>query len=140
MKRRRMTEILIEGNPELADRLASEIRHHYPVRELAAPRQGLTMIKMRETAKQSLFYLGEVLVTEAKVEIGDHIGVGIVAGVREKLAGDLAVIDAACRAGLSETAGWTAMLEAEEIRLADRKHRELAALEKTKVQFDTMEE
>lgn len=140
MKRRRMTEILIEGNPELADRFASEIRGHHPVRELVAPRQGLTMIKMRETARQSLFYLGEVLVTEAKVEIGDYIGVGIVAGAKEQLAADLAVIDAACRAGLSETAGWNAMLEAEEVRLAGKKRRELAALEKTKVQFDTMEE
>lgn len=82
MNRRRRTEILIQGRPELAKELAETIMLQYPYREVISPRYGLTMIKMRETAKSSLFYLGEVVITEAKMEIKGHIGIGIVTGMK----------------------------------------------------------
>ncbi len=60
------------------------------------------MIKMRETAKRELFYLGEVLVTEAKVSINGTLGMGIVVGDNEELALNLAIIDCATNAILKK--------------------------------------
>ena len=139
MKRRRRTEILIEGNERLAQELAEMITQGYRCREILAPQYGMTMIKMRESAKNSLFYIGEVLITEAKVEIDGRIGIGIVAGMKEELARNMAIIDAAYKAELPETAGWQQpLLEMEqEIMLA--RNREQAELFETKVNFETME-
>ncbi|WP_353626273.1 phosphonate C-P lyase system protein PhnG [Bacillus sp. JCM 19041] len=69
MNRHTRTKILVQSSPSLAEQLADEITVAYSVIEMIAPRQGLTMVKMRETAKKSLFYIGEALMTEAMVEI-----------------------------------------------------------------------
>ena len=83
MNRRKRTEILIDGSPSFAKELASEIERNYDIHILSEPQHALTMIKMRETAKNSLFYLGEVLVTETKVQINNQVGIGIVVGTEE---------------------------------------------------------
>lgn len=139
MNRRRRTEILIRGNAALSKKLADEIICKYECREIVSPQQGLTMIKMRESAKNSLFYLGEVLVTEAKVEIHHQIGIGLVVGIEEELAKNLAVIDAAYKANLPETADWEHALLEEEIHIRKEMARKQAELMETKVNFETME-
>lgn len=139
MKRRRRTEILIQGNERLAREFAQTITEKYECREIAAPQYGMTMIKMRESAKNSQFYIGEVLITEAKVEIGGRIGIGIVEGMKEELARNLAVIDAAYKADLPETAEWQQALLDMEQEIAQAKIQEQAELFKTKVSFETME-
>ncbi|TQR20564.1 phosphonate C-P lyase system protein PhnG [Psychrobacillus vulpis] len=139
MKRRRRTEILIQGDERLADRLAQSIIDTYECREIVAPQYGLTMIKMRESAKNSLFYIGEVLITEAKVEIDNCIGIGIVVGMKDELAKQLAIIDAAYKADLPETTIWESQLiEAEQI-IKKEQAKKQAELFKTKVSFETME-
>lgn len=139
MKRRKRTEILIQGDPKLAERFAKSIAENYAYQEIIAPQHGLTMVKMRESAKNSLFYMGEVLVTEAKIEIQNSIGIGIVIGMEKKLAHHLAMIDAAYKANLPETTQWeTALLEEEKnikINLAKKQ----AKLFETKVDFQTMD-
>ena len=139
MKRRRRTEILIQGNEQLAQKFAQAIIAKYECREITAPQYGMTMIKMRESAKNSLFYIGEVLITEAKVEIGGRIGIGIVAGMKEDLARNLAIVEAAYKADLPETAGWEQPLLEMEKEIAEAKAREQAELFETKVNFETME-
>ncbi|GAA0305941.1 alpha-D-ribose 1-methylphosphonate 5-triphosphate synthase subunit PhnG [Gracilibacillus halotolerans] len=139
MNRRRRTEILIQGKPSLAQKLADEIKEKYLCQEVSAPKYGLTMMKVRETAKNSLFYIGEVLVTEAKVAIKQEIGVGIVIGMKDELATHLAIIDAAYNAELPETANWEAPLLAEEQAIREEKIHKQAQILRTKVQFETME-
>lgn len=140
MRRRRRTTILVNGDPNLAGRLAGTIRQNHDCKEIIAPHYGMTMIKTRESARKSLFYLGEVLVTEAKVEINDCVGIGIVNGMQDQLAKDLAVIDAAYQANLNETVEWNDVLLAEE-RDITRKRAELQSeLMNTKVNFETMTE
>lgn len=139
MKRRRRTEILIQGNINLAKQLAQEIIDRYPVREISPPEYGLTMLKMRETAKNSLFYMGEVLMTEAKAEINQQIGIGMVIGMQEELAQHLAVIDAAYKAELPETKTWEELLLQEEERIYKDKVKQQQEILKTKVDFDTMD-
>ncbi|WP_040984273.1 phosphonate C-P lyase system protein PhnG [Oceanobacillus jeddahense] len=139
MKRKQRTEILIQEGGTLAKELAEIVTGNYKYLEIKAPHYGLTMIKMRETAKKSLFYLGEVLVTEAKVEINRTIGLGIVIGMEEELAKHLAIIDAAYRADLPETVAWKEKLKAAAERNNQQKVKEQVDILKTKVNFETME-
>ena len=114
MNRRKRTEILIRGSKELAKNLAKEIKEKYEIKTIDEPNNGLVMIKMRETAKKQLFYLGEVLVTEAKININGHLGMGIVVGDNEELAVNLAIIDGAYKANLKEIDAWEELLLNEE--------------------------
>ena len=139
MNRRQRTEILIQGAPTLSEKLATIITDSYKCREVVAPRYGLTMVKMRESAQKSLFYLGEVLVTEAKVMINNKIGVGIVVGMEDELALNLAIIDAAYNANLEETNDWKNDLLQEAERIKSNRAKEQQNLLKTKVDFQTMD-
>lgn len=139
MKRRRRTEILIQADPGLARSFAETIMQHYECQEIIPPTYGLTMIKMRESAKKTLFYIGEVLVTEAKVELNQAIGIGIVVGMEEELSKHLAIIDAAYKADVPETREWLPeLLEAERL-MTEGKAKAQADLFETKVNFDTMD-
>lgn len=140
MKRKRRTEILINGSRELAAQLAEEMIQRYDVKTIEEPNQGLVMVKVRETAQKSLFYLGEVLVTECKVQINGAIGLGILHSHDRKLAYHLAVIDAAYEAGLIETADWTERLIHEEAECHKQRLAVQSGVLKTKVSFETMDE
>lgn len=139
MRRKRRTRILVDGDPSVRRRLAAEIRDVHEVIELESPDNGLVMIKMRETARRSLFYLGEILVTESKVQVEGAIGLGIIAGDNPDAATDLAVIDAAYNAALPECTEWTGVLEAEERRLIESRATEETRLLETRVRFETMD-
>ncbi len=97
------------------------------------------MVKARESAKNGLFYIGELLVTEAKVQIEGRIGIGIVAGDEPQAARELAVIDAACNAALEESLGWDAILLKEESMIARREAAEAARVARTRVAFESMD-
>ncbi|SER25997.1 alpha-D-ribose 1-methylphosphonate 5-triphosphate synthase subunit PhnG [Gracilibacillus ureilyticus] len=139
MNRKRRTEILIQNGGNLAKELAEVIKKKYEYQPISEPEYGLTMIKMRESAKKSLFYIGEVMVTEAKVEINQSIGIGIVIGMEDELAQHLAIIDAAYRANLPETVEWEPVLETTAKQLEEQRAREQRVIFETKVDFETME-
>ena len=139
MNRRRRTAILIDGSPSFAKSLALEIERNYAIQILSEPQHALTMIKLRETAKNSLFYLGEVLVTETKVQINNQLGIGIVMGNEEELSYELAVIDAAYQGKLEETKNWTLLFEVEEKRIHKNKVKREKSILKTKVDFEMMD-
>lgn len=139
MNRRQRTEILIKGNRCLSKKLANDIKDKYEVKSIEEPNNGLVMIKMRETAKRELFYLGEVLVTEAKVYVNGSLGFGIVIGDEEELANNLAIIDGAYRNGLKETEDWEDFLLKEEEKIKEKEKREAEKILETKVDFSTMD-
>ncbi|WZL74711.1 phosphonate C-P lyase system protein PhnG [Clostridiaceae bacterium 35-E11] len=139
MKKRRRTEILVKGSIEIAKKLAEEIRDHYHVKAIEEPNNGLVMVKMRETAKKNLFYLGEIFVTEAKVHVEGNLGIGIVYGNNPALAYYLAVINAAYNGGLKETEGWSEILLNEEKNIKIKRDKYRAKVLKTKVSFETMD-
>ncbi|MGA2545861.1 MAG: phosphonate C-P lyase system protein PhnG [Rectinemataceae bacterium] len=140
MERARRTRILIEGSPELRRGLRDSIEKGRSVAIVEEPRGGLVMLKMRETAKNGLFYIGELLVTEAKAQIEGCIGIGIIAGKDAEAARDLAIIDAACNAGLEESSLWEALLVAEERKIAEREAVEAARIARTRVVFESMDQ
>nr|WP_309098698.1 phosphonate C-P lyase system protein PhnG [Fredinandcohnia onubensis] len=139
MKRRRRTEILINGSSDLAENFAKSIQNRYEVNVIQEPEDSLVMVKMRETSKKSLFYPGEVFVTESKVQIQDTIGIGIVSGNQPELAYQLAIIDAAFVARLPETIDWIDRLLQEEQNLQQRQADATNSILKTKVNFETMD-
>lgn len=139
MKRRRRTEILINGSQKLPEELAHIINETYQVKVIQEPESGLVMLKVRETSQKSLFYPGEVLVTECKVQIEGTIGIGIVTGDQQDLAYNLAVIDAAFEADLPETNGWMEALENEEKVIEEQRAAANQSILKTKVNFETMD-
>ena len=106
MKRNRRTRILVNGAAKLRSSMAAAIIASNTVLEIEPPTEGLVMLTVRETARGSLFHLGELLVTESKARIGQTLGLGIVAGSNPKAAWELAVIDAAFNAALPQTEGW----------------------------------
>ncbi|MFJ5624220.1 phosphonate C-P lyase system protein PhnG [Peribacillus loiseleuriae] len=139
MKRKERTEILIQGSATIAKDFAKEIEMRYTVNVIQQPENGLVLLKARETAKKSLFYLGELLVTECKVQIHDLIGIGIVKGHQEELAYCLAVIDAAYQAGLIETRVWSHILEREKENIQKNRQELNQSTLRTKVSFETMD-
>lgn len=139
MNRRKRTEILIKGDQNIAEKLALEINKNYEVKVVQESENGLVMVKMREAAQKSLFYLGEVLITEAKVQINEELGIGIVSGNKPDLAYYLAVIDAAYNANIKETSKWNTLLQEEQIRINNEIQNQQLNILKTKVNFETMD-
>lgn len=139
MTRRRRTRVLIQGEPSLRMHLAAQTREYADVFTVSEPAAGLVMNRMRDTAQKMQFYLGEVLVTECKVQINGHLGLGILTGDDEQAALDLAIIDAAFAAQLEITRPWIELLEAEELRISGRRAQEEARILETRVDFQTMD-
>lgn len=139
MTRHRRTRILVEGSAELRKELSDEVNARYEVQILEPSDGGLVMIEMREPARGSRFFLGEMLVTEARVRVSGAIGLGIIAGDEPDAALQLAVIDAAFNAGLPELFEWTERLLEEERRLEAVRRSHTMRLMETKVDFQTMD-
>lgn len=141
MNRKKRTRLLIDFGKEETLTFAQQVREHHQIEMLSPPKQALTMVKIRESAQNSLFYLGEVLVTETKVRINGEIGLGLIKGVHDEWSMGLAIIDAAFTAQLPETVQWekTILWKLEQ---KDQEHEaELAkSLAKTKVNFETMDQ
>ena len=98
------------------------------------------MVKVRETAQCSLFYLGEALMTSCRVRLGDAVGLGLVLGSDRCRAYELAVADAAFSGsgGRERLARWDIRLR-EELACIDKREAEEARLvAATKVDFSTM--
>ena len=74
LTRRERTEVLVESGPALALELAGLVEAAAPAEDIVPAHQGLVMCQVRETARNSRFYLSEVLVTESRVRIGEADG------------------------------------------------------------------
>jgi alpha-D-ribose 1-methylphosphonate 5-triphosphate synthase subunit PhnG len=133
--RSRRTRILIEGSSELRRKLSGIVGSRRTIAAVEDPRGALVMVKARETSKNTLFYIGELLVTEAKVQVEGKIGIGIIEGDRPEAALELAVIDAA----LLATEGWEELLLEEEAAILRREALEAARIARTRVSFESMD-
>jgi alpha-D-ribose 1-methylphosphonate 5-triphosphate synthase subunit PhnG len=140
MNRARRTKILCQGSKDFRDGLCSYVAERHRVVELESPARGFVMVKMREAARNSLYYMGELLVTEASVLVDGYAGIGIIAGDRESDAYALAVVDAACNGNLPETALWDALFLAEEARIDAMTREGDRRVLGTKVDFRTMDQ
>ena len=151
------TRILVDGNPDLASQVSALFEKFCDVRLVSEPREVLVMNKVREPAKNSLFYLGEALLTECKAEITvkkeadsvgaaqSSLGIGMILGSQHTRARDLAIIDAAfclsepLPAQLLEAFKQAiSLLENEAMRLEEQSKKQCDKLEATRVEFASM--
>ena len=116
--------------------LSAEILKTYSPVIIKEPGKTLAMIKMREPVKESLFYLGEVIVCEAVVEIDGVKGVAVAMGDDTEKTLDMAIIDAAVNKGVFT--GMDKLIEFEKEQ-NDRIMRENAMHLKTMVNFQSMD-
>lgn len=141
MERKTRTRILVEGDRDVLDQLAREVEQKHDVALVKEPTEELVMLRVRESAKRSQFYLGEALMTSCVVRIGSTYGYGMVMGEDHDKAFDLAVVDAAYTfdPAACEEAGWNALLAQSDERLQAKKRMRNEVLLKTQVDFSTME-
>lgn len=141
MERKTRTRILVEGDRDVLDQLAREVEQKHDVALVKEPTEELVMLRVRESAQRSQFYLGEALMTSCVVRIGSTYGYGMVMGEDHDKAFDLAVVDAAYTfdPAACEEAGWNALLAQSDERLQAKKRMRNEVLLKTQVDFSTME-
>ncbi|WP_411843846.1 phosphonate C-P lyase system protein PhnG [Salinicoccus sp. HZC-1] len=139
MNKKRWTALIIKFGRDEAIQFFVTYRRTVPFDIISEPSEGLTMIKVREHAKNSLFYIGEVLVTETKIRQGQTIGLGVVKGSDEALSMAVGFIDLCFSLEvLSEEL--TDILDALEIKEQTYIEHRTKEILKTKVDFDMMTE
>lgn len=104
--------------------------------EVVENRTGLVMLPMRDTAQGTNFHLGEVLVSEARIEAEGEIGYGMRRGRDLEAAMAMAIVDLSLALGRSETACRSFVLE-ESDRLAAEDADTLRRVEATRVNMET---
>ena len=93
MTKRELSAILAKASAEEVAVLAEPIQAKAQIQVLKEPQKTLVMVKVRESIKNSLFYLGEVLATECMVTVNGVKGMSVIAGDQFDKAINIAVID-----------------------------------------------
>jgi len=136
MDKKRLTKILAKADRDVIASLSADIQKtHKPV-IVKEPGKTLTMIKMREPVKQSLFYIGEVIVCEAVVENDGIKGVAVLMGDDAEKTLNMAIIDAAVNKDIFVGMDDLFVLEKEQNDLV---RKENALHLKTMVNFESMD-
>lgn len=139
MIRKERTRILVHCSKEFLRQWAQYFEQQEQFHVIEEPKNALTMLRMRESAQHSLFYLGEVLVSETRVECRTVIGIGLIQGNELEKSYDLAVIDAACNAALPGVEELEKALAQEKQRQDAAYARHVSGILKTRVKFETMD-
>ena len=96
--------------------LAQPVVEQYGVNVIRKPAKTLVMVRMRETVAKAEFYLGELLASEALVELEGVKGFSLLMGDDLDKAFSAAVLDALRRSGLPQWEAVRQALEEEEAR------------------------
>lgn len=141
MKRKERTQVLVEGDRDLLGSIAREVEQAHDVEVVREPVEELVMLKMRESARRSQFYLGEALMTSCVVRIGEAYGYGMVLGEDRDKAFDLAIVDAAYALDdlADDRRAYDERIAEEQERIAAQKRLRNEAVLRTQVDFSTME-
>ncbi len=140
MEKDRLFRIMVHSPAGVLTALSMEIENAYDVKVIKAPQKVLAMIRIRECVRDSEFYLGELLSSEAMVEINGSKGVAVTMGDDYAKVFAMAVLDAADNASLPEFAS---RIEPElilmESRIQKDRERENGMYLKTMVNFHSMD-
>jgi len=137
MDKKRFTKILSKADGADLAALSADIREKYHAVVIKGPNKTLAMVKMREPVKQSLFYIGEVIVCEAAVELDSVTGFAVAMGDDTEKALDMAIIDAAVNKGVFT--GMDVLLRLEKYQQT-REKLEHALHLKTTVNFESLDQ
>lgn len=136
MEKRRLFKIMSKADRTEIIKLAEEVKKQQDVIVVKEPEKALTMIKMREPVKESLFYLGEVIVTEATVSVNGVNGTAVAMGDDYEKTLSMAIIDAAYNGNWFQKE--TVLLELEKEQIS-KEEKENAMFMKTMVNFNSMD-
>lgn len=139
MDRERILELLAQAPESLlvewADRILAEAA---PFKILQPPTIGLLLVQARDPVGGQVFFLGDVLVTEARVELEGQPGYGLIHGREKAKALAVAVLDAAVVAKHSIIPEMEeALIKLEETQAEERRRR-WQAVARTRVHFEEM--
>jgi alpha-D-ribose 1-methylphosphonate 5-triphosphate synthase subunit PhnG len=137
MEKKRLTKILANAERRDISALSADIWRSYRPVIVKEPEKTLTMVKMREPVRQSLFYIGEVIVCEAVVEIDGVQGIAVVMGDDADRTLNMAIIDAAINKGVFT--GMDTLFELER-KQNERLMKENAMHMSTMVNFESMDQ
>lgn len=137
MDRKQWTKLFAKYGRKQAINFYNNFKNELEYEVISEPSEGLVMVKTREHARNTLFYMGEVLITESKIRHGSTVGVGLVKGSDNEFSQALAFIDLSFKleqftAELNEILNEFKNIEATDI--ADRTEKIL----QTKVSFEMM--
>ena len=139
MQKKRLFQIMSKAKTNQLKILSEKISDTHEIVIIKEPAKNLAMIKMREPVRSSLYYLGEVMVTEAIVECNGIKGMSVTMGDDFDRALCMAIIDCGFNNSFSEMDKITEMLltlEAKQQRLIEQEN---AMHLKTMVSFNTMD-
>lgn len=132
-------KIIAEGELGVWLEAAQAIADSHEVRVLKQPETCIVMLQATDSVGFTPFYLGEVLITEAVVEINGTAGYGFVLEDDPQRALCMAVLEAALAAGVSETETVRRLVAEEAGRIAERQRMENGLVAATRVEFAIME-
>jgi alpha-D-ribose 1-methylphosphonate 5-triphosphate synthase subunit PhnG len=135
--KKRLFEIMCKADPAVLAGMAADIQKDHDVTVIKEPGKTLAMIKMREPAASSLFYLGEVIVCEAVVELEGVRGMAVTMGDQLEKVLHMAIIDAAINRGIFTDMETLLLMEQQQL---DITMRENAMHLKTMVNFTSMDQ
>ena len=136
MEKKRLFRILSKADRKDVIHLGEELQQQYSLTIVKKPEKSLVMIKMREPVKNSLFYLGETIITEAVVQLEDTVGTAVTMGDDFEKTLHMAIIDAAENKGVFVYEDL--LLEWEQAQ-RQKIEQENALFQKTKVDFHSMD-
>jgi alpha-D-ribose 1-methylphosphonate 5-triphosphate synthase subunit PhnG len=135
-----LSRICAYAGPALLAALAEKAAAGKEAALLAGPEKTMVLLQVREPARQSRFYLGELLAARCVVELGGVRGAAVLAGDDLEKARAAAMLDAAHSGGFPSFAQLEGeLLALEEARKAERAH-EAAEIRKTRVSFQSLED
>lgn len=139
MRREEIFEAIAISRKQKLISLAKEIRNVLKVR-IIKQENGLVMMRARDSVENEVFNLGEILVSEAEVEINGVLGYSQVLGddTEKALAG--AILDAVCETKHPFREKIMKMLNQEKNYYEKEKAKEYAKIKSTKVEFEVMAE
>lgn len=120
--------------------IGNKFKEKHEVETLKNPQKTLVMLKVRESAKNSLFYAGEALASECMVSIKGVRGFAATLGDDLEKVYSMAIIDAAINSGMSGQEGLPDFLKKWETQLNVAIAMDSKVAMSTKVDFNVMEE
>ena len=138
MDRNRRFEVMAAVDPQPLLELAEAVLAGTEVSIVTPPRVGTLLLRLREPVDGKLFNAGELLVTEAQVGIGPHLGYAMRLGRAPEATLAAAVLDAAVEANHPLTPYVLAQLECLLEAETARQRAAWQAVAPTRVSFDEM--
>jgi len=139
MQKKRLFSIMSKTKAGLLKGMVRSISDKYKITVIKEPAKTLTMIKMREPVKSGLFYIGEVMVTEAVVEISGTRGIAVTMGDDFEKVLYMAIIDCGFNLALDEMDLIEEQLISLEEKQLKMREKENAMHLKTMVSFNSMD-